>query len=249
MVRAFLFEYKFNNTTCNSNQEWNNNTYQCECINCCTCEKDYSWNPSKCICENSKYMKSITDASVIECDQIITILDIISTIKTNTIATNAVSTASINCHSIKVRDYYILHTLVLAAILLLIIITICYHYAKQKVQYKMNELKKVCIKNRTCYYFDDIIRLEDFHLDNILLDEKSQENILIYEISYKTLIGSKLLQIRFDKIDGIIRIHDRTRYLTLFGTKKYDASYNTIRYLVSMKKSIAYLLFSLFCKN
>ena len=26
------------------------------------------------------------------------------------------------------------------------------------------ELKKVCIKSRTCYYFDDIIRLEDFSL-------------------------------------------------------------------------------------
>ena len=30
-----------------------------------------------------------------------------------------------------------------------------------------NDLKKVNIKNRTCYYFDDIIKLEDFDLDNI----------------------------------------------------------------------------------
>ena len=36
-----------------------------------------------------------------------------------------------------------------------------------------NEFKKVCIKNRTCYYFNDIIKLEDFDLDNILIDEKS----------------------------------------------------------------------------
>ena len=49
-----------------------------------------------------------------------------------------------------------------------------------------NELKKVCIKNRTCYYFNDIIKLEDFDFDNILIDEKSHENILIYDISYKT---------------------------------------------------------------
>ena len=27
--------------------------------------------------------------------------------------------------------------------------------------------KKVRIKNRTCYYFDDIIKLEDFDLDDI----------------------------------------------------------------------------------
>ena len=49
-----------------------------------------------------------------------------------------------------------------------------------------NAFKKVRIKNRTCYYFDDIIKLEDFHLDSILIDEKSHENILIYNISYKS---------------------------------------------------------------
>ena len=54
-----------------------------------------------------------------------------------------------------------------------------------------NELKKICIRNRTCYYFDDIIKLEDFDLDNILIDKKIHENILIYDISYKNLIGSK----------------------------------------------------------
>ena len=45
-----------------------------------------------------------------------------------------------------------------------------------------NEFKKVCIKNRTCYCLDDIIKLEDFDLDNILIDEKSNENFLIYDI-------------------------------------------------------------------
>ena len=34
-----------------------------------------------------------------------------------------------------------------------------------------NELKKVRIKNGTCYYFDDIIKLEDFDLDSILINE------------------------------------------------------------------------------
>ena len=80
-----------------------------------------------------------------------------------------------------------------------------------------NQLKKLSIKNPTCYYFDDIIKLEDFKLDNILIDEKSQENILIYDISYKILIGSKPLLVRFYKIDGILRIYDGTRYLTFFG--------------------------------
>ena len=42
------------------------------------------------------------------------------------------------------------------------------------------------MKNRGCYYFDDIMRLVDIDSDNILLDEKSYKiykNILIYGIS------------------------------------------------------------------
>ena len=50
------------------------------------CKKDYSWNASTCVCENSKYLKS---SSVIECDEIITVMDIVSTKMTNTIAVNS----------------------------------------------------------------------------------------------------------------------------------------------------------------
>ena len=50
------------------------------------------------------------------------------------------------------------------------------------------------------YYFDDKIKYEDFDFDNILVDEKSHENILIYDVSYETLFQSKPLLIRFDKI-------------------------------------------------
>ena len=107
-------------------------------------------------------------------------------------------------------------------------------------------MKTVPIKNHTCYYFDDIIKLEDFDLGNILIDKKSHENILIHDISYETLIGSKSLRIRFDKVDGIIRIYDRSRYSTLLGTKKYDAIYDKIRYLISMKSGIT--IFHYFAK-
>ena len=66
---------------------------------------------------------------MIECDEIITIMDIVSTKKTNTIEANVTSTASINCHSKKVRDCYVLHTVLLVIILLLIVTIICYHFA------------------------------------------------------------------------------------------------------------------------
>ena len=54
-----------------------------------------------------------------------------------------------------------------------------------------DKLKEIDIKNCTCYYFDDIIKTEDFDFDNILFNKKSHKNILVYDISYKTLIGSK----------------------------------------------------------
>ena len=40
-----------------------------------------------------------------------------------------------------------------------------------------NELKGIDIKNRPRYYFDDMIKIEDFIFGNILIDEKSYENI------------------------------------------------------------------------
>ena len=34
-------------------------------------EKDYTWNPATCNCENGKYLASIIDDLVIACDEII----------------------------------------------------------------------------------------------------------------------------------------------------------------------------------
>ena len=38
-----------------------------------------------------------------------------------------------------------------------------------------NKLKEINVKNHSCYYFDDIIKFEDFDLDDNLIDEKSNE--------------------------------------------------------------------------
>ena len=65
---------------------------------------------------------------------------------------------------------------------------------------------------------------------------KSYEYILIYNISYKTLIGAKPLRIRSDKVNGFIRVYDETKYLVLLGHKKYDTIFDNIRYLINQKK-------------
>ena len=53
-----------------------------------------------------------------------------------------------------------------------------------------DELKEINIRNRTCYYFDDIIEVmdrdSDFDFNDVLLNQKlckeKDENILIYDI-------------------------------------------------------------------
>ena len=104
------------------------------------------------------------------------------------------------------------------------------------------KFKEIHIKTCTCYCFDDIIKIKDFNLDSILIDEKSHQNILVYNISYKTLIDAKPLGIRFDKKDGFIRVYDGTRYLVLFGDEKYNFVYSRIRNLIGVKSSIKYVI-------
>ena len=59
----------------------------------------------------------------------------------------------------------------------------------------------------------------DTDFSDILLDEtlykENYENILIYNISYKTSTGAKPLRVKFDKIRRFIKIHDKIRYLVL----------------------------------
>ena len=79
-------------------------------------------------------------------------------------------------------------------------------------------------------------------LENILLDQKSYGNILIYEDLYKKLIGGKHLLIRFNKIGRFIIVFDRNRYLILFGAEKYGFIYNTIRYLIGITSLITHVI-------
>ena len=56
------------------------------------------------------------------------------------------------------------------------------------------------------------------------------------------------MRIRFDKIDGFIRIYDRNRYLPLFGSEKYGTIYDRTIYLVSLKSGITYIFSHYFAK-
>ena len=50
-----------------------------------------------------------------------------------------------------------------------------------------NKVKDIDTKNRTYYFFNDFINTENFDSNNIKIDEKSFEDILIYYIGYVTI--------------------------------------------------------------
>ena len=64
------------------------------------CEKDYSWNPSICACDNSKYLESIIDDSVVIRDEIIEVAKTIPSKVTKNIPTKTVITKTISTKTI-----------------------------------------------------------------------------------------------------------------------------------------------------
>ena len=51
----------------------------------------------------------------------------------------------------------------------------------------MGETKQINIKNRTYYFYNDIIDLKDFDAKLLKIDKKSYKNIDIYYIGYITI--------------------------------------------------------------
>ena len=116
---------KFNSAVCNSNKKWNNKHISVNVKIIVRVKKIIVGILACVFFENSKYLKS---TSVTECDDIVSVMDTVSTKNTN-----MTSTPSIHIPSIKVRDCHSLHTVLLAIILLLISLFFCYQYIKEKV--------------------------------------------------------------------------------------------------------------------
>ena len=76
----------------------------------------------------------------------------------------------------------------------------------------------------------------------ILVDKKlykeKYENILIYDISYKTSMDAKPLRIRFNKIDRFIKTHNGIRCLVLFDYGFFDKTCDRLKYLIGEKRGI-----------
>ena len=109
------------------------------------------------------------------------------------------------------------------------------------------KVKDTNIKNRTYYFFNDIINIKNFDPNNIKIDEKSYKNVLIYYIGYMTVKDSKYIKINsvnplylvINKVNGYSEEINENKYLTLVPTneskekiKKYEELWIKIRDLI-----------------
>ena len=76
----------------------------------------------------------------------------------------------------------------------------------------MGNIKEINIKNRTYYFFDAMINIEDFDSNLLKTDKKSHKSIDIYYIGYMTKKDFDYVKINsvnplyliIDKVDGYI---------------------------------------------
>ena len=87
----------------------------------------------------------------------------------------------------------------------------------------MGTVKQINIKNRTYYFYNDIIDLENFDSSLLKLDKKSYKDIGIYNIGYITI----------NKIDDCENISSvNPLYLRITHAREYIKEINGNKYLI-----------------
>ena len=61
----------------------------------------------------------------------------------------------------------------------------------------MGNIKEINIKNRTYFFFDDMINVEDFDSNLLKIDKTSYKNIDVYYIGYITMKDSDYVKIKY----------------------------------------------------
>ena len=106
----------------------------------------------------------------------------------------------------------------------------------------MGIIKQTNIKNRTYYFYNDLIHIKDFDPNLLKLDKKTSMDIDIYYIGYVTkkdefkINSVNPLYLLDHKIDGFIEEKERDKYLNIATTrrnsevlKKYSEVWNGIK--------------------
>ena len=101
----------------------------------------------------------------------------------------------------------------------------------------MGNTKKINIKNRTYYFFDDVINITNLDPNLLKIDKKSYKSIDIYYIGYITRKYSDYVKINsvnplyliIDKVDGHIEEKNGSKYLILTSTDKNEEVWTKYR--------------------
>ena len=102
----------------------------------------------------------------------------------------------------------------------------------------MGKVKELNIKNRTYYYFNDIINIKDFHSNLLRIDKKQYKDIDIYYIGYITVkkIGNcgninsvNPLHLMIHSATGYFKEKNGEKYLILHSTEKYEEVFSGIK--------------------
>ena len=109
--------------------------------------------------------------------------------------------------------------------------------------------KQLNIKNRTYYFYNDLINIKDLDPKLLKLDKKSSLDISIYYIGYVTknaeysINSVNSLYLLVDEIDGFIEEKEGNKYLNIAFTdsnnevlKKYAEVWSGIKDQIKKKK-------------
>ena len=95
----------------------------------------------------------------------------------------------------------------------------------------MGKIKELNIKNRTYYYFNDIINIKDFHSNLLRIDKKQCKDIDIYYIvditvkkigDFENINSVNPLYLMIHPAAGYFKDKYGEKYLIIDSTEKYD---------------------------
>ena len=112
----------------------------------------------------------------------------------------------------------------------------------------MGDIKEVNIKNRTYYFFNDMINIKNFDSNLLKIDKKSHKIIDIYYIGYvkiknigdyESIYSVNSLYLIIGEVDGYIEENNENNYLIFASTdknkevlEKYTELWNGIKNLI-----------------